>query len=166
MASLYIGPADAVLRGQLPLGAGTPAIEAVALLNDVHFPLRQALLYQLPEPGVGILGVQRLHHGVLYSHHVQKEQAVAILVSFQRIGEGYFPLKLSLGTEMHKDLIFDASRRIGGQPGPLLRVVTGDPFDQSDGANGNQVLLVSGLGVILLGRVKQKEEFSRSKTTP
>ena len=67
---------------------------------------------------------------------------------------------------MHKDLIFNAPAGIGSQAHVLVRLEGGDSLDQPDGTNGDQIVLISGLGIVLLGRVKQKEEFSRSKTTP
>ena len=67
---------------------------------------------------------------------------------------------------MHQDFVFDALAGIGAEFAGFLIVEGGGRLDQADGADGDQVLLLPGDGVIFLGRVKQKEEFSRSKTTP
>ena len=71
-----------------------------------------------------------------------------------------------MAAEEHKDLIFDTPGGVSGQADIFLRLVAGDPLDEPDGPDGDQVVLVYALGVVLFGRVKQKEEFSRSKTTP
>ena len=62
--------------------------------------------------------------------------------------------------------IFNTPGGVGGQPGALLRVKAGDPLDEADGADGDEILLIGALGIVLFEQVKQKEEFSRSKTTP
>lgn len=62
---------------------------------------------------------------------------------------------------LSEDSILNTAARIGGQPHVLIRLKGGDALDQPYGANGNQIVLVSGLGVILLRRLKQKEEFPR-----
>ena len=165
-AAGYIGAADAIVCRQFPLGPGPAAIEAIPLLDDVHLPLGQALLDEFAQPGIGVLGIQRLHHGVLHPYHIQEEQAVPVLICLQRIGEGYLPLKFFLGAEVHQDFIFNTPGRIGGKPRPFVWVVTGNALDEPDGANGDEILLIRCLGIIFFGRVKQKEEFSRSKTTP
>ena len=151
------GAGDAVLRGQLPLGLGLAAPQAVAPLDDVRLPLRQALPHQPAQAPVGVPGVQVLQHGVLHPHHVQQEEALPVLVRLQRVRQGHLPLQLPLGAEVHQDLIFDAPGGVGGQPRPLGGVVAGDPLDEADGADGDQIVLVRALGVILFGRVKRKE---------
>lgn len=67
---------------------------------------------------------------------------------------------------MHQYFIFDASGCISGKPDVFVRLEGGNSLDKPDGSDRNQVVLIPGLRVILLGRLKQKEEFSRSKTTP
>ena len=52
---------------------------------------------------------------------------------------------------MHQNLIFHTPGGIGGQPGPLGAVKAGDPLDQPDGADGDQILLVRGNGVVFFG---------------
>ena len=72
------------------------------------------------------------------------------------------------GSQTHfcEDSIFNASCRIGGKLDALVGIKRIDGFDETDGADRNQIVLIAVVGIIFLGRVKQKEEFSRSKTTP
>jgi len=50
----------------------------------------------------------------------------------------------------HKEInsIFNTSAGIGGKAGALVVIKGGCGFNQADGANGNQVLLVFDVGVI------------------
>ena len=52
---------------------------------------------------------------------------------------------------MHEDLILHTPGRIRGQPGALGMIKGGDPFDETDGTDGDQILLVCRLGIVLLG---------------
>ncbi len=56
--------------------------------------------------------------------------------------------------------ILNASGGIGGKSDVFLRFIAGDALYQADRPNGDQVLLIDGLGVVFLGRVKQKEKNS------
>lgn len=56
--------------------------------------------------------------------------------------------------------IFHAPGSIGCQPGTLGGVEGGNAFDQSDGSNGDQVLLVGRLGVVFLHNMGHQPEIS------
>ena len=60
---------------------------------------------------------------------------------------------------MHQDLIFHAAGSVGGQSCPLGRIKGGDPLDQTDGADGDQILLVGRLGIVFLVGVRLAEDF-------
>ena len=60
---------------------------------------------------------------------------------------------------MHEDLIFHAAGRIGGQPRAFGRIKGGNALDEPDGTNGDQILLIGGLGVVLLVGVRLAEIF-------
>ena len=165
-AARYIGPGDAEGGGDFPLGQGDGAPQPVPQADDLGLPGGQALVHQAAEPEGRVPVVKVLQHGVVHPHHVHQLQGVALLVRLDGVGEGDLPLELFLAAEVHEDLVFDAPGGVGGQAGALVGVEAGDPLDEADGADGDQVLLVGALGVVFFGRVKQKEEFSRSKTTP
>lgn len=67
---------------------------------------------------------------------------------------------------LSEDSIFNTSCRISGQPGALGWVEAGNALDESDGPDGDQIVLIDTLGIVFLEQVKQKEEFARSKMTP
>lgn len=165
-ASLYIRPADAALGGNLPLGMRGLAAQSIAQGDDLPLPGRQAGLDTLPHLLAGVPGVQLLQHVVVHRNHIHQREGAPVPARLQRLCEGYFPLQLLLGPEVHENLVFNTPAGVGGQPDIFIRLKGGDPLDESDGADGDQVVLVPGLGVVFFGRLKQKEEFSRSKTTP
>ena len=162
----YIGPGDAEGGGDLPLGQGDGAPQPVPQADDLGLPGGQALVHQAAEPEGRVPVVEVLQHGVVHPHHVHQLQGVALLVRLDGVGEGDLPLELFLAAEVHEDLVFDAPGGVGGQAGALIGVEAGDPLDEADGADGDQVLLIGTLGVVFFEQVKQKEEFARSKMTP
>ena len=166
-AARYIGPGDAALGSDFSLGQGRAGVQPVAQGNNHSLPLIQALGHASAHLGAGVTGVQLLQHIVVYADGVhQREGAAVSIPSVQGVRQGHLPLQLSLGAEVHQDFIFNTPGGIGGQADIFVRFECTDPLDQADGSDGNQVVLVSVGGVVFLGRVKQKEEFSRSKTTP
>ena len=162
----YIGPGDAEGRGDLPLGQGDGAAQPVPQADDLRLPGGQPVPHQLVQPQGAVPVVDVVQHGVVHAHHVHQLEGVALLVRLDGVGQGHLALELLLAAEVHQHLIFDAAGGVGGQPGALAGVEAGDALDEADGADGDQILLVSALGVILLEQVKQKEEFARSKMTP
>ena len=78
MASLYIGPADAALGGDLPLGTGRAAVQAVAQGDDLPLPVSQAGPDALAYLDAGVPGVQILQHGVVHRDHVHQGQGASL----------------------------------------------------------------------------------------
>lgn len=59
---------------------------------------------------------------------------------------------------MHEDLIFDASAGIGSQPDILIRFKSCYPFDETDGSDGNKIILVSGLGIVFFDNMRHQAQ--------
>ena len=104
-ASLYIRPADAALGGDLPLGAGGAAVQAVAQGDDLPLPVGQAGPDALADLDAGVPGVQVLQHGVVHRDHIHKGKGAALPRGLQGVGQGDLPLEFALGAEVHEDLI-------------------------------------------------------------
>lgn len=156
----YIAAADGALGGDLPLGQGGLAIQAVAQGDDHGLPVREAARHGGTDLFAGLLDVQVLQHSVVHPDHVHEGQVVALGVVIQRVGQRHLPLKLAPGAEIHQYLVFNAPAGIGGQLDILIAFEGTHRLDEPDGANGDQVVLVGGLGVVLLERLIQKEDFS------
>ena len=152
--------------GNFPLSLGWVAVQTISPDNNGTFPFGQTGVNALPYFLAGVSGVQILQHGVIHRNDIHQGQRTAVPSSFQSVSQGNFTLKLSLRAKVHQDLIFDTTAGVCGQPDVFVRLEGGNSFDQTDGADGDQIVLIAGLGVIFFGQVKQKDEFSRSKTTP
>ena len=159
-----IASGDAEGGGNLPLGQGHGAPQAVAEADNLRLPGGEALPDEAVEPDGVVPVVEVLQHGVVHPHDVHELEGVSVLVGVDGVGEGHLPLELFLTPEVHEDFVFDAPGGVGGQAGPFGGVEAGDALDETDGADGNQVLLVGALGVVLFGRVKQKEKNSGNPT--
>ena len=55
-----------------------------------------------------------------------------------------------MAAEEHEDLVFNASGGICGQTDIFFRFIAGNSFDEADGSNRNQVVLVYVGGVVFL----------------
>ena len=84
-AAGYVAAGYAIICGELPLGAGRLAIQAIALTDDIGLTLCQTLIHQLTDTDMAVPGVQVLQHGILYAYDVHQKEVVAILVCIQGI---------------------------------------------------------------------------------
>ena len=148
-ASLYIGAADAALCGHLPLGQGMTVGQPVAHPDDHCLPLIQTFFHAGPDLRTGVPGIQLLQHIVIHPDGIQNGERIAITVPIQRVRQGDLPLQLALGTKVHQNLIFNTPAGIGGKAYLLVRLEGGDPFDESDRPDGDQIVLVSVGRVVL-----------------
>ena len=161
-----IAPGDAEGGGHLPLRQGNGAPQAVPQADDPGLPGGQAGVHQLPEPQGAVPVVDVVQHGVIHAHHVHQLQGVALLVGVDGVREGDLPLELLLAAEVHEDLIFDTPGGVGGESCPPVRIEAGDPLDESDGADGDQILLVGVLGVVLLHDMGHQAEIPLDEHVP
>ena len=148
--------------GHLTLGLGHAAVQTVAAADDVGLPGRQQLRHQTANQQAVLLVLQLVQHGVLLTHHVTEAQGVAVRAGVQGLVEGDLALELPLGAEVHEDLIFNASRGVGGEFDLLVGAEGVHGLDEADRADGDQVLLVGGLGVVFLEDASLKANLPRS----
>ena len=64
------------------------------------------------------------------------------------------------------DSIFHAPGGVGSQPGAFGRIECGDPLDQTDGAHGDQILLIRGLGIVFLHDVGHQAQIALDEHIP
>lgn len=166
MAAGYIAAADVVGRSYLPLGLGRVPFQAIAATDDIRLPLRQPFRHQTPQQRTVILVLQVLQQGIVPAYHIADRQISAIAVGLDGIAERYLPLQLTPRPKVHEDLILNASAGVGSKADTPVWFEGIHRFDQADGTDGDQILLFLCLGIVFFGRLKQKEKFSRSKTTP
>ena len=166
LAARYVAAADVVVGGDLLLGLGQPPVQPVAAADDVRLAGGQLFRHQTAEQLAVILALQLLQHGVLLAHHVAEVQGVALRADVQRVAEGHLSLHLPLGAEVHEDLILNAPAGVGGELDALVRAEGVYRLDQPDGADGDEILLIGGLGVILLQNVRDKPQVVLHQQVP
>ena len=128
--------------GHFPLGQGFAAAQPIAQLDYQQFPVRQDLLHGLVEPCGIFPGAEVFKQIVVGADDIHQGEGVAILAGFYVIGQRDVAAGLFLTAKVHQDFIFHTSGGIGGKPGPLGAVKGGNTFNQSDGADGDQILLI------------------------
>ena len=57
-------------------------------------------------------------------------------------------MELSLGPEVHQNFVLDAPAGVSSQADILIRLEGRDTFNKADGPDGDQIILVAGLGVL------------------
>lgn len=162
LAARYIAAADAIDGGDLALGLRRAALKAVAAADHICLTLRQALPHQPPHEQAVFLVLQVGEHRIVHPDHVHQIQVPARLIRLNRLRERNLPLQLPLRAKVHEDFIFNASARICCQADALVRAEGVDGLDQADRADGDQVVLMVGLGVVLLEDAFLKANLPRS----
>ena len=165
-ASLYVRAADATQGGDFPLGEGGLLIEAVAQLDDVGLPGGEAGVHALPNPLAGVPQVQVLQHGVVHAHHVHQGQGIALRVPVQAVGEGQLSLGFPLRAEVHEDFVFNAAAGVGGQAHIFVPLEGGHPLDEPNGANGDEIVLISRLGVVFFHDMSHQAQIVLNEFVP
>ncbi len=165
-AAGYIAPADAAALGDLALGQGRLAAQAVAQGDDLGLPGRQAPAHRPAHPAAGLLEVQILQHGVVHPDHVHEGEVVAVAVVLQRVGQGHLPLELAAASKVHEHLVFDAPAGVGGQLDAPVAFEGAHRLDEPDGADGDQVVLIGRLGVVFLHDMGHQAEVVLHQDVP
>lgn len=162
LAARYIAAADTVQRCHLLLRLGQPPLQSVAPSDDVRLPLRQYLRHQPPDELTVFLVLQLLQHGVLLAHHVAEVQGISLRPRLDGVRQRHLALQLPLRPKMHQDLIFNTSAGVGGEADALVGAERVHRLDQSDGADGDQILLIVRLRVVLFEDAFLKANLPRS----
>ena len=139
----YIRPRYTALGGHLTLGQRFAVIQSIAKRDDGCLPLVQTSFHTFSHLDARVSGIQFLQHIVIHADGVHQRKRIAIPVPVNGIGQGDLTLRFALGPEVHKDLIFYAAGRVSGQSYLFVRFKGTNPFDQSDGTNGDQIILIS-----------------------
>ena len=83
-------------------------------------------------------------------------QRIAVAIGFQRVGQRQLARVFSFLTEVHQQLVLNAFGGIGRQTDAFIRTEGVDRFDQSNRANGNQVILLGAGGIVFLKGLLQE----------
>ena len=78
-----------------------------------------------------------INHILIRSKNIRQQKFISIPIHIQRFIYGHFQTCLIISSEIHENLILNASGSIGGQLDVLIRLKGIDGFDESDGSDGN-----------------------------
>ena len=162
----HIAPADSGGGGHFALTAWGIATEAVAQADDHSLLLGQAGVHGANHPLNGLPPAEGFQQVLVIADHIHQRQRGSVGAGFDIIRQGYVLTGFSLAAKMHENFIFHTSGSVGGQLCALGAVKGRDAFDQPDGADGNQVLLIRYDGVVFLARLKLEEGKTASNLAP
>ena len=149
----YIASADAGGEGDFSLALGRLAVQAIAQADDLLLLQGQAGGHCLPQL-LGQFPVAHLLQQIpLFADHIHQLQGRTVCSGFDVIRKGHILRTFSLSPKVHQNLVFHTSGGISSQPRAFGRVKTADALHQTNGANGNQILLLIGLGIVFLRRL-------------
>ena len=105
VTALYIGSADALLPGDLALGEGCAAIEAIAQNEDLALPFVEVGEEVLIKAPAAVAGLHRLEAGILAADGVHEGEGGAVAVTVDGVGQRDLALVLADRAEIHEDLV-------------------------------------------------------------
>ena len=162
----YIGAGNAELFRDFPLSLRLADVDAVAHLDDGAFAAAQSALDVSAQLLRFHLQVDVVGDGVFAADHVEQCQLVAVLVGVDGVVNVHILRGFLLVSKIHEDLIFDTSCGIGREAGAFFSVEGGDRFDQADGADGDQIVLILGVGVVFFDDVCDQPEIALDEYIP
>ena len=101
----YIASGDSKERGYFPLGQGKRSPKTIAQADDLRFPGAESLFDQPAQKKGAVPVMEILQHGVIHTDHIQQLQCIAVLISFDGVGEGNLVLLFSGCAEVHQKFI-------------------------------------------------------------
>ena len=103
---------------------------------------------------------------VLRAEHILIGQGIPVLIHINRLVDGNFRSGLFLGPEIHQDFVLNALARIGGEAGAVADIEGVDGLYKTYGPNGNQILLIFVLGIILANNVRHQAQIVFNQLFP
>ena len=158
MASLYIAAGDAAEGGGFALGEGFRAPQAVAELYYLRLTFAKDAVHVFAQAQAGLAVPDALSHVVLLRDDVHERKCVPIPVHVYGLRQRHIPCRLFQSTKVHQYLIFTAAGGICGEADAFFGAIGVDAFDEADGADGDEVIGVVGLGVVFLDDVRHETE--------
>ena len=147
------------------LGQRRLARQPVPQQDQLPFPRRQPL-DELPQPPGLVLLLAPVLHAEAVLQHVRKSQGRVILARFQRFLQRDRPAVLALPPEIHPKLVFNAPAGVGGEPRLAGGVEGVHRLHQADGADGDQIFLVAGLGVVFFRHMGHQPQIVPDEFLP
>ena len=99
-------------------------------------------------------GIQNVY---VVGDDIVESNAVSVFININGIAEVYVISGFLFAAKIHQDFIFNTSASISSEFGSFCIIKAGNRFDQTDGADGDQILLIPVCGVVFFEQRKQKE---------
>ena len=149
------------------MGLRRLSIQPVPAHDDQLLPVGQTALHHVPHLLTGVPGVQVLQHGVLHPDDVHQGQGAPLVLLVQGVVQGHLPRQPSGLAQVHEHLVLNAPGGVGGQLDLLLHVVGVDRFDETQGADGDEVVGVAAdLGVVFFDDVGDQAQVVFDELPP
>lgn len=166
VAVIYIRAADPEQDGDLALRLGACVIEPVPHGDDLRLSGQQRLAHVRGKLAARLPGAQVVEHVVLNADDFHQGEAVPVLIRIDRVRQRQVAGRFFQAPEIHQDFIFDASAGIRGQADPPLRLICGNPFDQPNGADGDEIVLFTYQRVIFLDDMRDQPQIAFDQDVP
>ena len=147
-AAGYIAARNAEPFGDLALGQRRGCAKPVAQADDLALARGQCGGECALHGVVAVVLLDCAQPFVLAADHILQGEGIAVAVGFERVGQRQFARRLALVPEVHEQLVLDALGGVGGKADALVRAERADCFDQPDGADRDQVVLLGAGGVV------------------
>ena len=148
------------------MGAFALAAQAKAQGHDLLLPGGQAAQGRKEHLPLGIL----LHGAVddvrLGAQHVAEEQLVAVPIRVQRLVERDLPLLVGGLAQVHQNLVLDAPGGVGSQLDVFVHLEGVHRLDETDGADGDEILQPQPGGFELFGNVDHQAQIVDDEGLP
>ena len=105
VAALYIGAADAVVRGDLPLGAGLAAGKTVTQQDHLPLLVRQHRVHGIAHPADHFPLTQLLRQIFVIADYIDQRYRRTVAAGIDIIRQRYILGAFSLAAKVHQDLI-------------------------------------------------------------
>ena len=124
-----IAAADTTGFGDFPLALGGVALESVTQENDLTFLIGKDDVDGIAQFAQGFPGADLLQQVFVFTDHIHQRERRAIGAGVDIVGQGYILAGLALGSKVHQNLILHTAGGVGGEPGTLAGIESGDALD-------------------------------------
>jgi len=134
-------------------------IDPVAQPQDLFFTLGEAPAHEIAQLIVQ-LTIGNVFKQILFgADHIHQRQRTTILARFDVFREGNVGAAFLLRAKIHQYFVLHTAGCVGRKSGSFCLIVGGNALNQTDGTDGNQIILVRSLGVVLLKGLSLEEFF-------
>ena len=152
--------------GNFPLGKRLSSVESVTPGDDHALGVVKLLPHDTTQLFAFDRRVDVVRDGVLDCDNIHKRQHVSVAVGVNRLVDGNVEGAFFAAAEVHEYCILNTGRRVGGKFRAFLRSEGVHRLDQSDGADGDQVVPVRDGAHVLFADVRHQPQIVLDQLLP